>query len=460
MRQAYAKRNYVLLRDDGSIHYPFSKFLTDRHNNPHTRELVAQSLRLFYRFCSAHQIELLLRAMDARCLTYDEAKKLAELCYRPLPEVEAMGDKKVVFLTSAKAGKAPNEFPGAVEPNTARKRLNHIASYLDFYREVFLDPNIRSFTARSELKLDYDKVGEQLRRTISGSKQSHHLSIKSLPTDKYLSIIEAVFLRPHDLFQTAAGKPSRNLLRDRAMVLLACEGLRPGTLGNIALADFRPKSDMLVITDNRARRSERITTNTPKLKLGASTRINSASETMITLWPFTVRAINEYLKTERDAILRRRLTNRSRGFLFLSERGGALQHRGSITDLFNKLGNRLADQGLLDIGDDPYFQNQETYDFYGYVLRHSAASFYLSQKCIEYAEKAGIACPHDYKDVPDKVKDEMKLRFGWVAGSDMPEVYAARALSDNASLTLIDFNQRLLDEVAELKQQRRAASGV
>lgn len=114
----------------------------------------------------------------------------------------------------------------------------------------------------------------------------------------------------------------------------------------------------------------------------------------------------------------------------------------------------------MDIGDDPYFQNQETYDFYGYVLRHSAASFYLSQKCIEYAEKAGIACPHDYKDVPDKVKDEMKLRFGWVAGSDMPEVYAARALSDNASLTLIDFNQRLLDEVAELKQQRRAASGV
>lgn len=114
MRQTYAKRNYVLLHDDGSIHYPFSKFLTDKFNNPHTRELVAQSLRVFYRFCSAHQIELLLRAMDGRCLTYDEAKRLAELCYRPLSEVEAMGDKKVIFLTSAKAGKAPYELAGGL----------------------------------------------------------------------------------------------------------------------------------------------------------------------------------------------------------------------------------------------------------------------------------------------------------------------------------------------------------
>lgn len=460
MRQTYAKRNYVLLHDDGSIHYPFSKFLTDKFNNPHTRELVAQSLRVFYRFCSAHQIELLLRAMDGRCLTYDEAKRLAELCYRPLSEVEAMGDKKVIFLTSAKAGKAPYELAGAVEPNTARKRLNHIAGYLDFYREVFLEPNIRSFTTRSQLKHEYDKIGEQLRRTIGGTKQNHHFSIKSLPTDKYLSIIEAVFLCPHDLFQTTTGKPSRNLIRDRAMVLLACEGLRPGTLGNIALADFRPNSGKLVITDNRARRSERITTNTPKLKLGASKQVNSASETMITLWPFTVRAINEYLETERNIVLMKRLANHSRGFLFLSERGEPLQHRGSITELFNKLGNRLAAQGLLDIGDDPYFQKQEKYDFYGYVLRHSAASFYLSQKCIEYAEKAGIPRPHDYKDVPDRVKDEMKLRFGWVAHSNMPELYAARALSDNASVILMDFNQSLLDAAAALKQQRRAASGI
>lgn len=188
MKQVFAKRNYVLLHEDGSIHYPFSKFLTDKYTNPHTRELVAQSLRVFYRFCTAHQIELVFRALEGRCLTYDEAKKLAELCYRPLPELEAMGNKKVVLLTSAKAGKAPSELPGAVEPNTARKRLNHIASYLDSYREVILEPNIRSVTTRVQLKDEYDKIGAQLRWTIRGTKQSHHLAIKSLPTDKYLSM--------------------------------------------------------------------------------------------------------------------------------------------------------------------------------------------------------------------------------------------------------------------------------
>lgn len=460
MKQVLAKRNYVLLHDDGAIHYPFSKFLTDRFTNPHTRELVAQSLRLFFRFCTAHRIELAFRALEGRCLTYDEAKKLAELCYRPLPEVESMGDKKVVFLTSAKAGKAPNELPGAVTPNTASKRLNHIAGYLGFYRAVFLEPNLRSVIIREQLKHEYDKIGEQLRRTIRGTKQSHHLAIKSLPTDKYLAIIEAVYVRPHDLFQTAAGKTSRTLLRDRAMLLLACEGLRPGTLGNVALSDFRSTAQMLVIKDNRASRSERITTSTPTLKLGDSTQVNSASETMITLWPFTVRAINDYIEVERDAVLMKRLTNRSKGFLFLSDEGEPIQHRGTITEMFDKLGKRLAVLRLLDIGDDPYFLKQEQYDFYGYVLRHSAASFFLNQKCIEYAEKAGIARPHDYKDVPDTVKDQMRFRFGWVRDSNMPELYAARALSDNACVILMDFNQRLLDAAAALKQQRKSASGV
>lgn len=457
MKQVFAKRNYVVLHDDGSIHYPFSKFLTDEFTNPHTRELVAQSLRVFYRFCAAHQIELVLRALEGRCLTYDEAQKLAKLCFRPLSELEAMGDKKVVFLASAKAGKAPKELPNAVEPNTARKRLNHIAVYLDRYREVFLEPNIRSVTAQKQLKHEYDKIGEQLRRTIRGTKQSHHLAIKSLPTDKYLAIIEAAFIRPHDLFQTAAGKPSRTLLRDRAMVLLACEGLRPGTLGNVALADFRPNAEMLAIKDNRAKRTERITTGTPKLKLGDSTQVNSASEAMITLWPFTVQVIKDYIETERDAVLMKRLTNRSKGFLFLSDEGEPIKHRGTITSMFNKLGTRLAALGLLDIGDDPYFQKQEQYDFYGYVLRHSAASYFLSQKCIDYAQKAGIKRPHDYKGVPDTVKDEMKLRFGWTPESNMPELYAARALSDNASVVLMDFNQSLLDAAAALKKKRESA---
>lgn len=460
MKQVSIRKNYALLHENGKIHYPFTKFLTDRFTNPSTQELVAQSLRVLYRFCKAHQIELAFRATEGRCLSYDEAKKLGELCYRPIPEIEAMGDKKVIFLTSPKAGHAPKELPGAVEPNTASKRMNHIALYLTFYREVFLEPNIRSTTTREQLKNEFEKITQQLKRTIRGTKQNHHLSIRSLPTDKYLSIIKAVFVSPEECFHTEAGKPSRTILRDRAMVLLSCEGLRPGTLGNITLADFRHGSGHLVIKDNRARRSERITPGTPVLKMGNSTQVNNASETMISLWPFTVRAIQDYVDAERSEVLMKRLTNRSKGFLFLSDEGEPIKHRSSITNMFNQLGKRLAAQGLLDVGNDPYFPEQKKYGFYGYVLRHSAASFFLVEKCREFAEIEGKTMPREFKDVPDRVKDLMKLRFGWTVNSNMPERYAARALSDNANIVLMDFHRSLLNEAKARKQQREATSGV
>ncbi|MBI2277090.1 MAG: hypothetical protein HYU74_07050 [Dechloromonas sp.] len=454
MEKVFARRSFVLLHDDGRIHYPFTKFLTDRFFNPNTRDLVAQSLRVFYRFSKAHKIELAVRATEGRCLSYDETKKLGELCYRPMPEIETMGDRKIIFLTSSKAGRAPKELPGAVEANTAAKRMNHISLYLGFYREVFLEPNIRSAKAREHLKNEFDKICHQLRETIRGTKQNHHLGIRSLPTEKYLSIIEAVFARPEECFQTGFGKPSRTLLRDRAMVLLSCEGLRPGSLGNIAMSDFRPNSGHLAIIDNRAKRSVRITTNTPLLKMGDSTQVTNASETMITLWPFTITAIQNYIDIERSAVLMKRLANRSKGFLFLSDDGGPIKHRSTITEMFNKLGKRLAAQGLLDIGNDPYFPEQKIYDFYGYVLRHSAACFFLAEKCREIANKKGKERPREFKDVPDYVKEMMKLRFGWVMDSDMPELYAARALSDNANIVLMDFNQSLLDAAQAWKKAK------
>jgi hypothetical protein len=436
MRHVEARRNCLLLHDHGAIHYPFSKFLTDKFTNPHTRELVAQALRTFYRFCNAHQIELATRSIDGRCLSYDEAKKLAHLCFRPLSEIEAMSDKKVVFLTSAKAGRVPQELPNAVEPNTASKRLNHISQYLDFYCEVFLEPNIRSSTLREQLAHEYDKISHQLKTTISGTKQGHHHNIKSLPSDKFLAIIRAVFTQPEKLFLTESGKISRTVLRDRAMTLLACEGLRPGTLGNITRADFRPEAGYLVIADNRSKRSETVSTKTPVLKLGASTQVNSASETMIQLWPFTVSAILDYINTERNAVLSKRLINRSIGFLFLSEKGEPIKHRASITEMFNQLGQRLAELGMLDVGDDPYFPNKKRYDFYGYVLRHSSASLFLQ-----------------LKGTDDRAKDQMKPRYGWTTQSRQPERYAARAISDQANIDLMEFNSSLMADVLSKKQE-------
>jgi integrase len=219
------------------------------------------------------------------------------------------------------------------------------------------------------------------------------------------------------------------------MTLLACEGLRPGTLGNITQADFRPEPGYLTITDNRAKRSEAVTTKTPVLKLGVSTQVNSASETMIQLWPFTVAAIRDYINTERTAVLSKRLINRSNGFLFLNEKGEPIKHRASITQMFNVLGQRLAALGMLDVGDDPYFPNKKQYDFYGYVLRHSSASLFLQ-----------------LKGVDDRAKDQMKPRYGWTTQSIQPERYAARAIADQGNIDLMEFNSSLMADVLARKQ--------
>lgn len=426
MKLLMARKNCLLLQDDGSIVYPLSKFLTDRFSNPHTREQVAQSLRIFHRFCCANRIEILHLAIEGRCLCYEHARQLAELCFRPLPEIETLTDKKVKQITSAKAGKAPQHLRGAVSPNTADKRLNHIAVFLQFFREVFLDPGIRSSTLRRELRHDYDKVAAQLRNTIGGTKQGHHHDIKSLPSNKFVSIIRMVYLDAEKIFRNDGGNVSRNFLRDRAMVLLACEGLRPGTIGNIARSDFRPESNHLVISDHRLERPK-TTTNTPVLKLGATTRLNSASETMIELWPITVDAIQNYIDVERVACLAKHLKNRSRGFLFLNEKGEPIKHRASITKLFNTLGRRLGELGMLDIGNDPYFKDQKRYDFYSYVLRHSSASLFL-----------------ELKGTDERALDCMKIRYGWTISSKQPERYAARALSDQANNVLKDFNHELI----------------
>ncbi|ENA0611182.1 hypothetical protein ABFP30_002923 [Enterobacter bugandensis] len=286
MRQFSAKRSYLLLHDDGTIHYPFSKYLTDEFDNPNTQELVSQSLRILQRFFVAHRIELAIRMLEKRCLTYDEIKRLSGLCYRPLGEIERLSNAGLVLITSAKAGSPPENSLGALEANTAAKRLNHIASYLKFYREVFLDPHIQSDTLRSELIAAYDQTQERLKREVSGTKQNHYLTIQSLPSHRFLQIIHAIVLEPEKFFLTKGGKPSATLLRDRAMFLLACEGLRPGALGNLTREDFRPISGHLILKDNAKQRTGRMTTGMPVLKGAGSRKVPYASETMITLWPF------------------------------------------------------------------------------------------------------------------------------------------------------------------------------
>lgn len=434
MRQFRAKANSLLLHDDGTIHYPFSKFLTDEFDNPNTRELVSQSLRILKRFFVAHGIELAFRVLEKRCLTYSEIKSLIGLCYRPLSEIEKLSNARVVLLTSTKSGTPLNYIPGAVEANTAAKRLNHIASYLKFYREVFLDPHIKSGIIRDELMTAYGQTVDKLKHGVAGTKQNHYLTIQSLPSQRFLQIIRAVVMEPELLFLTKGGKCSSTLLRDRAMFLLACEGLRPGALANLTREDFRPDNGHLVLKDNLKQRPGRPTTGTPTLKGARSTKIAYASETMITLWPFTVTAITDYLVKERTSVLARHLKNRSLTFLFLNEKGEPIKHRATMAVMFNRVGKRLAQLGMLDIGNDPHFHNEKQYKFYAYVLRHSAASLFLELKGTDH-----------------KAQDNMKSRFGWTMHSTQPQRYAARALSEQANMELKEYYSQLLADAQTKK---------
>lgn len=434
MRQFSAKRNYLLLHDDGTIHYPFSKYLTDEFDNPNTQELVSQSLRILQRFFVAHRIELAIRILEKRCLTYDEVKRLSGLCYRPLEEIERLSNTGIVLITSAKTGSPPENMPGALEANTAAKRLNHIASYLKFYREVFLDPHIQSDTLRGELIAAYDQTQERLKREISGTRQNHYLTIQSLPSHRFLQIIHSIVLEPEILFLTKGGKPSATLLRDRAMFLLACEGLRPGALGNLTREDFRPDSGHLVLKDNAKQRAGRMTSGIPVLKGAGSRKVTYASETMITLWPFTVAAINDYLVKERAPVLAKHLKNRSLSFLFLNGKGEPIKHRSTLTAMFNRLGKRLTQLGMLNVGNDPYFHNKKQYNFYAYVLRHSAANLFI-----------------ELKGTDVNALDMMKSRFGWTLHSTQPQRYAARALSEQANMELKEFYRQLIADAQKRK---------
>lgn len=426
MRQVIARRNYVLLHDNGAIHYPFTKFLTEKFDSPHTREAAAQALRVLYRFTNAHKIELANRALEGRALTFDEIKKLAALAYRSLKEVELLSSRKIVLITSAKAEVEPSKLPKAVEPNTAKKRLTAIADYLSFYSEVFLYPHIRQASLRMELLQEYERAKEQLLSEIRGTKQNHHLTYVSLPAEKFLALIRKVVLQPEQVFQTAAGEPSKTLWRDRAMLLIACEGLRPGALGNIARADVLETGHLRVV-DNRSRRPGRPTTNTPVLKLGDTVRVNSASETLLELYPFTYDAIQDYIEHERKAILAKHLKNRSAGFLFITNTGEPITDRSTITKMFTDAGNRLRAMGMLDISDDPYFPGLKQYGFYGYVLRHSAADLYLR-----------------IKGINEDTIHSMKFRFGWTTESKQWERYANRVAAEHSSVNLNKFYEELL----------------
>lgn len=428
------------------MHVPFTLFLNETYDNPHTIASAARGLRVLARIVDAFDIDVVARALDGLFLGEVEKKALRQLAFHPIEEVEAMPDLMVKRIASTQVSASKARDSNRVAPNTARKHLELIADFLIWYHDKVLEPRMPLGSAVTDaLRRAYITCADEIRRAVPGTKAAHAHTIKSVPTERFLEIYSSAYLHPEAVFQTAAGKPGNNLMRDRAMVLLAAEGIRPGALGNLALADFKwvggKARGHIVLRDNTARRASKPTAATPTQK-GARSSQNYNSEITVSIWPTTAQAVYDYINGERASVTGRTLRNRSKGFLFLADHGGPIANRSTISTVFKRAGAGLGQLGLLAKDEsDPYLDG-DSYAFKAYLLRHSAASLFYASKA---KEPSGSAVAQDL----------MKLRFGWAQESTMPRLYAQRAMSDAASLTVEDFIDGLLEEAKTAKQSNQ-----
>jgi integrase len=440
MRLVQVHNKTLLLSNDGAIHAPYSLFLNDKFDNPHTRESSASGLRLLESFLHAHSISLPHRAQEGLCLLPSEIQSLTELAYRPVNEVELMSKVMIKHISKASKDHSSKNLKGAVESNTAGRRLDQIAAFLTWYLETVLDYRIRSSSQRQELRQRYNQTTDGLKARIRGGKKNHPNEIRSLPEEVFLKIVKNIFLRPESIIQSASGKPSATMMRDRAIALLACEGLRPGAIGSLTLNNFRWRAGDVAggymdISDNVAKRKTRTTTKTPVQKGIGSTTQSYNSDGTIKLWPWTCHAIKDYIDGERASLTGKTLANKTKGFLFIADHGGPIGDRTTLSAAFSRLKKGLRSKGLLNKSESDQYQKDAYYEFTAYTLRHSSASLF-----------------HDRKRHEKDVEDQMRMRFGWSAKSTMPSHYARRSISNRANVDLMNFYESLVEEMKRPKE--------
>lgn len=428
-----------LVSDSGVLHVSGTLYLNQEHANPHTVNDAARALRTWARFASAFNIDLAERSLEGRWLTEGEKRALQYLVFRPIEEIEAMSDRDVRQIASA-AKHQPRKNNSVVEANTAIKRITKIAGFLKWFHGKIIEPRLPiGSPVIGTLRRQVDICTGELKTAIAGSSATHPHRINSVPYARFLDIYSNIYLNYRKIFTTESGKSSGNAARDRAIVLLASEGVRPGAIGNLAIADFKWEGGKnfgyVSLKDNTARR-EKLSTATPVQK-GSRSKKGYNSKIIISIWPMTADAIQYYIKGERTEIASLGLRNRSNGFLFLGDHGGPINDRGTLSRVFRQAGYGLDKLGLLSKDPkDPYLFG-ESYEFNAYLLRHSSATLFYANH-IKYLKS-------------EVVMDSMKMRYGWSFNSVMPEHYAKRAMIDTSSLILEDFIDNLFDQAKATK---------
>lgn len=429
MKMVRAASKVVMVHEDGRIHAPFSFFL-NTHKNPNTQDSVSISLKLFHLFLIHFKISLPERALAGRCLEEREMVGLIGLSFRPLAELADR--RRISKLLDVKNAEADEDRHGAVEGGTASQRLKDVAAFLKDY-ETLVAHHIRSTDTRERLAASYLGCCERLRRAVGGAASSSAYDIRAMSSADFVGCMKVVYSSPKVLLGGA--KSDMHLLRDRAMFMLSCEGLRPGEICNLRVNDLGKGPDGLLTLQVAVNKKHRkvVKSSTP-LPKGASSNTPYATVRMIHLWPFTRDALNDYINGPRSEAIAQSGEDLTAGFVFIKSNGEPVASRQAVSLRFSQMCDALHKDGYMKIDAAPLRGNAKKEELSSYTMRHSAASYFYLSKMKELENE-------------ESVFDLMRARFGWTDKSDMPRHYAKRGIVDIAT---VEVNQIYTEMRAEV----------
>jgi integrase len=230
-----------------------------------------------------------------------------------------------------------------------------------------------------------------------------------------------------------------HLLRDRAMFMLSCEGLRPGEICNVRVNDLIKGADgllLLQVVVNKKHRKQ-VKSSTPVPKGASSNRAPYATVRMIHLWPFTRDALKDYINGPRADATAQAGEDLSSGFVFIKSTGEPIGSRQAVSLRFSQMCDALHKAGYMKIEAGLGRGDRTKGELSSYTMRHSAASYLYESKMADLKNK-------------ESVFDLMKARFGWTDKSSMPEHYAKRGIVDIATVQVNEIYSEMRAEVERM----------
>ena len=438
MRLVRSLSKVLMIEEDGRINAPFSFFL-NTHKNPNTQESLASSLKLFHRFLLHFKISLPDRALEGRCLEEREILGLINLSFRPLTDLLDL--RRIAKLVDVRNAEPDEDRDKAVEGGTANQRLKDISSFLKEY-QTLVSHYIRSADTRERLSAAYLACCDRLRRAVGGAASSSTYDIRSMSSTDFVGCMKVVYSSPRVLLGET--NSDLHLLRDRAMFMLSCEGLRPGEICNLRVNDLIKGADGLLslqVAVNKKHR-EQVKSSTPVPKGASSNRAPYATVRMIHLWTFTRDVLRDYINGPRAEAIAQAGKDLSSGFVFIKTTGEPIGSRQAVSLRFSLMCDALHQAGHMKIEAGPSRGDGKKGELSSYTMRHSAASYLYESKMADLKNK-------------EAVFDLMKARFGWTDKSAMPEHYAKRGIMDVAT---VQVNEIYTEMRAEVERKRMARS--